>query len=552
MNIENILRMKKFIILFSALFYLISNLDAQKPKVSEVWVSDQGDGTYLNPILFADYSDPDVVRVQDDYYMTASSFNAVPGLPILHSKDLVNWQLIGHALPQQYPLDHFSKAQHGNGVWAPSIRYHKGEFYIYYGDPDFGIYMLKAEKAEGPWSKPLLVKEGKGLIDPSPLWDDDGRAYLVHAYAGSRAGIKSILVAAEMSPCGSYMLNEGKMIFDGHLSHETIEGPKFYKHNGYYYIFAPAGGVTTGWQEVLRSKNIYGPYEYKTVMHQGNTDINGPHQGGWVDTPAGEHWFVHFQDRIEYGRVTHLNPMTWKEDGWPIIGLDINHDGIGEPVSRYKKPATDKSYPIQTPPDSDEFDEIELGLQWQWLANPKNTWAFIDPNNQVLRLFSYQMPADASNYYPVPNMLLQKFPAESFTIDTKMSFRPNKNKLGERAGLIIMGRSYASISLEDRDEGIYLVYALCDDAQYGKAEKEILATKLDSSEVYFRIKVSPGDNALAEFSYSTDGRRFHPAGSPFKVSRGHWIGAKAGLFHLRQKSTNDSGFADFDYFRFSK
>ncbi len=283
---------------------------AQKPNVSKVWVSDQGDGTYKNPIIYADYSDPDVVRVGDDFYMTASSFNAVPGLPILHSKDLVNWDLIGHALPRQYPLDHFSKAQHGNGVWAPSIRYHEGEFYIYYGDPDFGIYMLKAKDPKGQWSIPHLVKEGKGLIDPSPLWDEDGKAYLVHAYAGSRAGIKSILVVSEMSPCGTHLLNEGKIVFDGHEGYETIEGPKFYKHNGYYYIFAPAGGVTEGWQEVLRSKNVYGPYENKTVMHQGKTDINGPHQGGWVQTQTGEDWFIHFQDRIEYGRITHLNPMT--------------------------------------------------------------------------------------------------------------------------------------------------------------------------------------------------------------------------------------------------
>ncbi len=540
--------MKKAILLILALS-IPATTWPQKPIVSDVWVSDQGDGTYKNPIIFADYSDPDVIRVDDDFYMTASSFNAIPGLPILHSKDLVNWQLIGHALPRQFPLDHFSKVQHGKGVWAPSIRYHEGEFYIYYGDPDFGIYMLKAKEAAGPWSQPHLVKEGKGLIDPSPLWDEDGRAYLVHAYAGSRAGIKSILVLAEMHPDGTHLLNEGKMIFDGHAAHETIEGPKFYKHNGYYYIFAPAGGVTFGWQEVLRSKNIYGPYEHKTVMHQGNTDINGPHQGGWVQTQSGEHWFIHFQDRIEYGRITHLNPMTWN-NGWPIIGKDMNGDGIGEPVRAYRKPNVGAIHPSATPADSDEFDNLELGLQWQWQANPKNTWVFLDTGAKRLRLFSDKFPDDATNYYEVPNLLLQKMPGESFTVDTKMIFSPSDKNLNERAGIIIMGRGYASLALEDREDGIYLVYNTSDDAQHGNPEKAIFAKKINSNTIYFRLSVTA--DAMAEFSYSENGKSFKGLDTPFKIQRGYWIGAKIGLFNVRQKTTNDSGFADFEYFRLRK
>src|SRR4030042_6694771 len=153
---------------------------AKKPA-SRVWAAAQGGGTYRNPILHADYSDPAVVRVGDDYYMTASSFNCAPGLPVLHSKDLVNWDLIAHALPQQIPFDVFSKPQHGNGSWAPAIRYRDGEFCIYYPDPDYGIYLVKARNPAGPWSEPLLVKNAKGWIDPCPFWDDDGNAYLVNA-----------------------------------------------------------------------------------------------------------------------------------------------------------------------------------------------------------------------------------------------------------------------------------------------------------------------------------------------------------------------------------
>jgi len=201
---------------FFITLFLLSNLYCLKAQtISKTWVADNGNGTYKNPVLNADYSDPDAIRVGDDFYMISSSFNHTPGLPILHSKDLVNWSLIGHALNRQIPDEHFSTVQHGNGVWAPSIRFHNNEFYIYYPDPDFGIYVLKANKITGPWSQPQLVVAGKGLIDPCPLWDNDGKAYLAHAYAGSRAGIKSILVVCEMNIAGTQLTGSPVMVYDG-------------------------------------------------------------------------------------------------------------------------------------------------------------------------------------------------------------------------------------------------------------------------------------------------------------------------------------------------
>jgi beta-xylosidase len=245
----------------------------------------------------------------------------------------VNWSIIGHVFQEQIPGDVFRKPQPGNGVWAPAIRYHAKSFYIYYPDPDFGIYLTKAQHPAGPWSTPFLIKQAKGWIDPCPLWDDDGNAYLVHAWANSRSGIKSILTINRMNADGTRILDDGKRVFDGHEHHPTIEGPKLYKRNGYYYIFAPAGGVPTGWQTVLRAKNIYGPYEDKVVMDQGQTRINGPHQGAWVELPSGESWFIHFQDRGPYGRIVHLQPMTWKDD-WPIIGIDKT---ATEKVSQWRR-----------------------------------------------------------------------------------------------------------------------------------------------------------------------------------------------------------------------
>lgn len=536
-------------ILIVLLLLMHGLLQAQQNTVSQVWVADNGNGTYKNPILHADYSDPDAIRVGEDYYMTASSFNAAPGLPVLHSRDLVNWKLIACALPQQIPSDVFSKPQHGNGVWAPSIRFHKDSFYIYYPDPDYGIYLIKAQHPAGPWTEPLLVAAGKGLIDPCPLWDTNGDAYLIHAYAGSRAGIKSILVIKKMNTEGTRLLDAGRIVYDGHETDPTIEGPKLYKRNGYYYIFAPAGGVSTGWQLVLRGKNIYGPYERKVVMDQGSTTINGPHQGAWVNTPTGEDWFLHFQDKDAYGRVVHLQPMQWKND-WPVIGIDKDGDGKGEPVLQYKKPSGKSPYGTSTPPDFDEFNEPVLGLQWQWQANPVATWSFTDALKGGLRLYSVQEPEAAKSLWDLPNLLMQKFPSEEFTVTTKLSFHPSPKNLKERTGLVVLGMDYASLEVQAREDGQYLVYSVCENAdkQANLHNKELI--KLTTQDIRLRVTVSKNANCL--FSYSTDGKTFTELDTKFIAKSGKWVGAKVGIFCSRAITTNDAGYALFDFFRIHK
>lgn len=289
------------------------------PAVAALWIADRGDGTYRNPVLHADYSDPDAIRVGDDYWMTASSFGHAPGLPILHSRDLVNWTLVDHALPRLVPETHFATPRHGEGVWAPSLRYHDNKFWIFYPDPDFGLYVITATDPRGQWSKPHLLKAGRGMIDSCPLWDDDGRAYLIHGWAKSRAGINNLLTLHEMSPDGLRILDEGTVVIDANLmpGWRTLEGPKLYKRDGWYYVFAPADGVAEGYQAVFRARDIRGPYENRIVLEQGATPINGPHQGAWIETPTGEHWFFHFQEIEAHGRVVHLQPMRWRDDGCP-------------------------------------------------------------------------------------------------------------------------------------------------------------------------------------------------------------------------------------------
>lgn len=511
---------------------------------SEIWQSDNGDGTYKNPILFTDYSDPDVVKVGNDYYMTASSFNCVPGLPILYSKDLVNWQLITYAVDRLQPEEVFDRPQHGNGIWAPSIRYHNGEYYIYYGDPDYGIHMVKATDPKGPWSVPVVVESGKGLIDPCPLWDDDGKVYLVHAFAGSRAGTKSILVIKEMNAEGTETLDKGVLVFDGHIDHTTVEGPKFYKRNGEYYIFAPAGGVTNGWQLVLRSKNVYGPYDTKVVMHQGNTDINGPHQGGWVETNSGESWFIHFQDRFAYGRVVHLQPMTWK-NGWPLIGVDQNDDGIGEPVTNHPKPDVGGNFPITTIPVSDEFNIPSIGLQWQWHANPQGKWGFPTGHLGFYRLNARLMPEHARNLWDVPNLLLQKFPGQEFTATTKIKFHLNKD--GEKIGLLVMGRDYFYLGIERMAGTNKLIYASCRNAEDGEPEQIQDIIELHADSILLQVKVNT--EGKGRFTFSLDGEEFKDIDPEFIAREGKWIGAKVGLFSTATEFTNNGGYSDIDWFR---
>lgn len=526
---------------------------------SEVWVSDEGNGMYRNPVLHADYSDPDVCAVGEDYFLTASSFNCTPGLPILHSKDLVNWKIVNYALKKVEPVEYYNEARHGKGVWAPSIRFHEGVFYIYWGDPDFGIFMVKTRDPYGEWDAPVLVKAGKGMIDPCPLWDDDGRVYLAHAWAGSRAKFNSVLTVCEMNKEGTAVISDPVLVFDGNdgVNH-TIEGAKFYKRNGFYYLFAPAGGVVSGWQLVMRSKDVYGPYEARIVIAQGKTDINGPHQGGWVDTPAGESWFLHFQDKGAYGRVLHLNPMKWVND-WPVIGVDRDGDGCGDPVSCYRKPKTDKTYPIETPVESDEFDTRKLGLQWEWHANYQDVFGFTT-NMGYARIYGHELSSHFKNFWEVPNLLMQKFPAEEFTATAKLKVSAKDD--GQLSGLIVMGWDYSWIGVEKQGEKFLLKQAICKDAEQGNLEQVSTLAVLEPSkkfeaglfpnferEIYIRVRV--GKEAYCRFSYSLDGKKFTEAGTLFKARQGKWIGAKVGMFSVTPHG-KERGWVDVDWFHVEK
>ena len=527
---------------------LLSSTVSSAQYVSKVWSPDNGDGTYTNPVLNADYSDPDVCAVGEDYYLTASSFAHTPGLPVLHSRDLVNWEIIGHALQSLFPES--PVPQHGNGVWAPSIRHHNGEFYIYWGDPDRGIFMVKTKDPSSTWDEPVCVVPGYGMIDATPLWDDDGRCYLVNAWANSRCGFNSVLTVRELSADGTKAISNPVIVFDGGNENHTTEGPKFYKRDGWYWIMCPAGGVEKGWQLAMRSKSPYGPYEAKTVMAQGSTDINGPHQGGWVHTPYGEDWFLHFQDKGAYGRVVWLQPVDWSS-GWPVMGRK------GEPLTTYRKPKS-SSNTIVNPQESDEFNSTRLSLQWQWQGDYTQYYGMPTANG-VFRLFTYRHDA-TRNLWTIPSMLLQKTPADDFCATAKVRLAAKAEH--QYGGVIMMGRSYGNLVVERVGDMFQLQQRICNHADTdGKETVKVIATlkptgrdKLDYHpalylDIYLRINVSAGK---ATFAYSRDGKKFTDAGDTFTMREGKWVGAKVGMLAIDNNKKSDIGLFDIDWFRIDR
>lgn len=516
---------------------------------SAPWNPDLGDGRYVNPVLFADYSDPDVIRVGDDFYLTSSSFNAVPGLPILHSRDLVSWTIAGHAL-ERLPAPRFDAVRPGEGVWAPSLRYHDGWYWIFFGDPDAGIFRTRARNPLGPWEPIQLVAEARGWIDPCPFWDDDGQAYLVHAFARSRAGIAHQLTIHRMDADGTRLLDAGQIAFDGHdLKAPFIEGPKLLKRDGTYYILAPAGGVPDGWQLALRSPSPLGPYQAKRVLERGATPINGPHQGGLVELASGESWFLHFQDRGPYGRVVHLQPVTWS-DGWPLMGVDQDADGVGEPVSEHAKPdvgGAERAAPPSVPATSDEFESGTLGLQWQWPANPRDEWYSLIARRGWLRLFAQDVPTGTRNLWTVPNLLLQKLPAPFFAAIADID--ASGLAAGERVALVMMGEAHSYVAIERAaDGGLRLVKASCPNASAGGHEN--VEAEAASPTARVRLSVEVDAYARCRFGVVSAGGAFTELGEPFDAIPGRWIGAKVGLVALRSGGgAGPSGFADVAWFR---
>ena len=591
--------------------------------------------TYRNPVIFADYSDPDLVRVQDGYYMTASSFNYTPGLPILYSRDLIRWIHIGYAI-KSLGIG-FEEPRHSEGIWAPSIRYIADMFYIYYGMPDEGLFVIRGrfrdslpadmrvleagstEVPEGSyihdhgmsldvpglehtsiiWDKPVCVMKGKGLIDPCPFVDEDGRFFLIHAYAKSRIGFKSMLGMIELDKTGLKKISADRIIFNGNIADEsgkentdlkykyitdetpdeklhpavTIEGPKVYKRNGYYYIFAPAGGVRFGWQLALRSKDISGPYEYRVVCHQGGSQINGPHQGGMVSDDAGEDFFMHFQDMGPYGRVCHLQPVKWEND-WPLIGSDADGSGCGEPVYEYAVPhisgpdGINGRFPAPSDTDlqwmgdySTEFFEVVLNRDIVVSKDMTDLYygkSVYGGGQNRLKLQALNMQGIMPIIWKSPNVLTRKVDARNYTVSVTLDV--SGLNTGDRAGVTVIGGEYAfveceRISIEPGSDNYRINYGTGRDSGNGMEEKKAQVCTVSAAESVFTVKIRQTDNGVSDnvnqcrpvvsFGFRTDRpdengiyktSDISVAGESFAPSDHTWTGAKLGIYAISKAS----------------
>lgn len=503
--------MKKFLqalILLSA-FPLTSLADGNS---SDFRWGDLGDGRFANPVLNADYSDPDIIRVGDRYFMTCSEFHFM-GMPILESTDMVNWHIIARVFDRIDLPGYSDMKRYAGGTWAPALSYHDGKFYIFVCTPDEGLFMTSATDPAGPWSPLHLVKGITKWEDPCPFWDEDGNAYLVRSR--HRAGP---IIIHRMSPDGKTLLDDGITVYKGPVA----EGPKMFKKDGFYYISIPEGGVSTGWQTVLRSKEIYGPYEARRVLEKGSTEINGPHQGSLVSTPDGQWWFYHFQQAGPRGRVLHLQPVKWI-DGFPFIGTDYDGNGIGEPMKICAKPDIAVKSEPQTPQTSDDFKSTDIGLQWQFNHNPDTAFYSLSARPGWFEI----TPQHADILRNAKNQLTQKLMGYASEATVTLDF--SAMRPGDRAGLECIGKEFHGAGIMIDSVGNRpAIYLECDSSIIcSNALPADLAAQL--SEIKLRLNVDTSTNSF-QFAYSLDGNNFNPLGDSFPMAAGFWKGARIGLY----------------------
>lgn len=510
----------KSILALSVFMMSFAKIEAQKNH------SDNGDGTYTNPVIPADFPDPDVIRVGNTYYMVTTTMFIFPGVTILKSHDLVNWEYCSNAVPgfdfsKCYDLDNCNRYAHGQ--WATSIKYRNGKFYLLFITLNEGGFMCTAAKAEGPWH---ITHLPKGFYDPGLFFDDNGKAYVAQGY--SKIFITEVndsLVA----------IGPDSLVYTGNIR-RGLEGTHVYKINGYYYLYCTYGG-RDGIQVALRSKNIYGPYEQKIVIRDTTPGINfGIHQGALIQTQTGEWWTMLFVDSGPFGRFPSLQPVTWV-DGWPMAGVD------GKAVTTYRKPNVGKTYPVKTLPASDEFNEKKLGMQWGWNHNPDPSKWSLTKNAGSLRLTTGKI---VSSLPEARNTLTQRpFANYDQTIPTTATTKMNVSSMkeGDVAGLAVFQNPYAYIAVKQTNGSKYIVMV--------NNGKPVDSVAVDQSIIYLRT-IASNSSKKAAFEYSFDNKNFKLLGSELNMqfSLKIFTGNKFCLFNYATKASG--GFVDFDWFRLNE
>jgi beta-xylosidase len=506
-----------YAIMLSLFFSWQTGLVAQRTH------SDNGDGTYTNPVIAADFPDPDVILVGDTYYMVTTTMFVFPGVTVLKSHDLVNWEYCSNAVTRFdfspcYDLEGCNR--YGHGQWATSIKYHDGKFYLLFITLNEGGFLCSADHAEGPWQ---VEKLPKGFYDPGLFFDEDGRIYVAQGYGK----ISITELDRNFAP-----ISKDSLVFTGDIR-GGIEGTHVYKINGYYYLYCTYGGVD-GIQVALRSKSIYGPYEEKVVLRDTTPGVTfGVHQGALIKTQTGEWWTMLFVDSGPFGRFPSLHPVTWV-DGWPMAGVD------GKGVVTHKKPDVGKVYPITDMPTSDEFNGPTLGMQWGWNHNPDSTGWSLTQRPGYLRLTNEKV---VQNLPEARNMLTQRpfagrdrsFPTSGYT---KLEVEHMKD--GDVAGLAVFQDPYAYIAVKQEHGSKQLIMV---------NNGQIIANEPFTGNIVYLRTVASNKTRKATFEFSDDNKTFKPLGNELSMRFNLTVftGNKFCLFNYATIATG--GYADFDWFR---
>ena len=543
-------------LLLSALFAV--SACANVPSHGRSWTADNGNGTFTNPLFYDEFSDPDLIRVGEDFYLAGTTMHSMPGLVILHSKDLVNWKFLSYAfqrldLGPEFSLEEGREA-YGQGIWAPCIRYHEGKFYVFSNVNGHGLQVFVAEDPAGPWEH----RNFKGRIyDLSVLFDDDGRVYAVHGY--------DEVIITELKPDLSGIVEgSDKVVIP--RGNAMGEGHHFYKINGKYYIIS-ANYAPTGRMQAARADHVHGPYE--TVVIAGketfgtqrgwmvqNVPMGRPppepgatfrlaepggdqlgavplHQGGIVDLPNGEWWGFSMLDFRSVGRTTALSPVTWHE-GWPYFGLPGN---LGRTPRTWFKPSVDARVEPHAPYQrSDDFSGSDLQPVWQWNHNPVDAKWSLTERPGALRL--HTLPA--AHLLRAKNTLTQRGigPVSIATAELDASGL----RQGDYAGVALVNIPFATIGVARTDIGFVLRF-------YDQLKNTTLEQPLESPRVFLRV-TGDFDKDVARLSYSVDGRTFTEMGGelllPYQLKT--FQGTRLGLFAFNTEN-REGGHADFEGFQ---
>ncbi|EWH10502.1 beta-xylosidase [Catenovulum agarivorans DS-2] len=540
---------------------------------------DQGDGTYINPILNADYPDSDIEQVGDTYYMITSKQHMSPGMPILKSKDMVNWENVGHAFPKlswapEYDWDRMNG--YSFGTWAGDLVYHEGKWYVYQIDYQNGLMVTMADNIEGPWSEPIMMLPHEEVLDdPGVYFDYDTKKAYVIINTGLKHKSPENKIEGnenyiyEMSWDGTKILDEGKLVYTG----MGAEAAKIYKIDGTWYItmaqwtmgdYSTKPGVKNPKNDrkqlILRSKeSIYGPYEVKTIMEKGKEfGHRSASQGGFMTAPDGSWWYMHQliqNDDIPFqGRPQNLQPVTWV-DGWPIIGFDEDGDGIGEPVKRHRKPID--GYPITAPSSDDDFSSDKLGAQWEWNHNPRDTHWSLTERPGWLRLKASKVLPNNNNHGPkinewtnndgsdsdfwrAPNTLSQRM--MGITTGTAIAkFDISGMKPNQLAGFVRYGGVFNLLGVEMKEDGSKHLFYM------DKMSNKTMGPELNGNDLY--VRTSNARNK-ATYEYSFDGKNYYAFGPVFTIAFGKWTGDRLGFFSWNEKTDEDAGYIDVDWFTY--